>query len=141
MLYNYVFSFYLLYYFSAIVHETFHVAAAAILKMQITGLVIGENILCVSFGKLRISPLLIRTSYVEVAARSLEVQSFKNIAFFFVSGSIGNILLIMLTYYCVTNPLFRLWMIIINSFYVILNMLPIMPGNDLIMIFKLRQKK
>jgi membrane-associated protease RseP (regulator of RpoE activity) len=137
MLFKYLLGFYLLHYYSAVVHEVFHLAAATLLKIKITGVVIGEKVLRISFGRLHVSPLLLRNSYVEVDARSLEAQSLWKVAFFSLSGSLGNLVLIMLSYYLVANTMFRLWMFITNGLCVVLSLLPIVPSNDALMIYRI----
>lgn len=136
MLFKYLFGFYLLHYLSAVVHEMFHLIVAIFLKVKIAGVVIGEKLFHISFGRLRISPLLFKNSFIDVEADSFETLNFVQTSFFYVSGSMGNLAIILLSACMITNPLFRLWLIIINGLGLSFSLLPVVPGNDGLMIYK-----
>ena len=136
MFIKYAFWLYISYAISIIVHELFHLIAALLLKISIQGVYIGEKFLRVSIGKLYISPIIL-SGYVVVESDDYRGINTPIICAFYLSGILGNIILILLSYYCIANSALSFWIILVNILSILFSLLPIISDNDIAMIIKL----
>lgn len=113
---------------SIFIHEIFHLCTAQILKLSNWKLGLGDKLFSLKFKNIRISPLIIQ-GYVEVDKEELCKKGRKSILFFFLSGSIGNMLImtvILLLDYDLKNIVF-----LVNIVIIITSLCPFMKNSDL----------
>ena len=115
-------------------HELFHIIAAAIWRIPIVKIVIGMEKVSVRFGKLYLSPFIF-SGFVEVVHEVLESRGKTAVLCFFLSGSVGNVILALSPLvFRGTIFIFFAWT---NAAAVILNFLPCFPENDFSMARKI----
>lgn len=125
-----IFYVYLSWAVNVLVHEVAHYLVACILHFDILGIEIGAKLMSTSFGKLRISPILHKGSTIVNAT----FKSRFSAAFFYLSGAIGN-LLILFVATCTTSSSFRITLQIIAVMHILSSLIPL-PGSDLSNLIK-----
>jgi|GEM_PF-4330056 len=129
---------YVLYYLSILLHELFHYLAAFILKIRIEQLRIGDELYALRIGRVSLSPLLIFTSYVVVDTDVFKDMNKKSLIFFFMSGSIANLLLAILGFILMFKDIaMGNILLYLNVACLIFNLVPyIFYGNDMTKLIK-----
>lgn len=125
---------YLEYIVSVILHEVFHFIAAKIMGFPVHGIYIGEKLFRMRIGKVYFSPI-IKDGFIEVSFDEIKRAKKIKIGVFFLSGIIGNILLILIGLW-IDNCILRGWLILNNVVILIWNLFPLSKENDCRMFIK-----
>lgn len=115
---------YLIFAISVIIHEISHYIYARIKKIKVYNVCIGEEFLSIRICGLRISPLIL-CGYVEFDTQSVISKSKKEIIILFLSGSIANLILIIIASCLIPVFVYSLHVIAVNISAILFNTLPI----------------
>lgn len=131
---------YLIFIISIIIHETFHFIAITIIGKNIQGVYIGEEIFNIRIGKFYISPL-VRGGYIKVDVFEIESMNNRELIMFFLSGSVGNLILLIISLFT-KNTLLAFSLMIINITLIIVNLSPFFKNdNDITMLLQFLKNK
>lgn len=88
---------YIVYVLSMVIHELFHYITLKLLKKNIQGVYIGEKWHVIKVGDIYISPIIF-SAYISIDEQEVSSMKKYQIVIFFLSGIIGNLFLIFLSY-------------------------------------------
>ncbi|MFP3153715.1 hypothetical protein LQZ18_04660 [Lachnospiraceae bacterium ZAX-1] len=130
---------YLIYIVSVIFHECMHVLCAILSHIKINSVIIG-NFIFLHIKKLAFSPLIF-SGYVDVDYENLIGKRKITISIFYLSGIVGNFLLLLFSLLIIDNFLLRLWAVLVNGISIASSALPIVENNDVFMLFSTLKRK
>lgn len=138
-MFSIIFKIYLLYVLSIIIHEFFHILTAVLLKKKINGIFIGENLYLINYKILHISPI-VNGAHIEINVDQLERMNKIELIFFFTSGILGNIILLIISM-SIHNLIFQTCLLFINLVAIIISAVPwINKTNDISVMIKYYRK-
>lgn len=131
---------YLLCAMAIVVHECCHAFIAICIKVKILDMRIGEGLFAIKLGRFRISPLVCG-GFVEVKEDDLLKRRKAEISFFFLAGSMGNLLLIGVTFLFYAGYSLIDYVILVNGAIIILSSFPFIKKNDMNSMIALIKRK
>lgn len=131
---------YLLCAMAIVVHECCHAFIAICIKVKIVDMRIGEGLFAIKLGRFRISPLVCG-GFVEVKEDDLLKRRKAEIVFFFLAGSMGNLLLFGVTFIFYAGYSLINYVILVNITIVILSSFPLIKKNDVSSMIAVIKKK
>ena len=132
MILNHLIEIYLIYYFSVLAHELGHLLSAKIIGLEVVGFCLGDNLLSIKYKSVSISPIVVFGRHVEFVSENPIEKKDWEIAFFFFSAFMVNLLLFLLSFFLFRyNPMFANSMRLFNVAILIGNLMPIfLKQND-----------
>lgn len=140
MFVKYLIIMYLMYAIMVIVHELFHVITAKLFHFNIVKIELG-NFFYIHIKKLYISPFIF-SGAVDIDLDSTIDKKSSYVVAFFLSGILGNLLLIILLLILFDNIIIFTWGVIINSISILFSVFPFTENNDVsVLCYCLKKKK
>ena len=133
MIVNHILELYLVLFITVIVHELAHAFTAKMIGLDVREFKIGDDLFAVKLGRVSISLNTIFGSNVSVYSEELKTKNKMQIIIFFMSGSLANLLLIVLSVLCNNvNPLYANALLWCNVYTLIGGICPIiLKQNDM----------
>lgn len=120
---------YIVYCLSVIAHELAHLICAKIMHLHNVDIRIGERFLAVNIRHFHFSPLIIGGS-VEVDSDTLLRKKKWQIIMFYLSGSMANLLIIIVALIVMPYIRYPLYVIFANLFFIVMNLFPIKTSHN-----------
>ncbi len=115
---------------SVFIHEGFHFAAAVMFRIKVINCKIGDSLFAIKIGKVSISPIAVY-GYTDVEKAGLYGAKKSRIILFFLSGTVGNCMLVFVMLLFFPGYQLKLYIVGLNLYMIVLSLLPLYKRSDM----------